>query len=245
MDTMNLIDERTSRASKVLDWQTKNDPLFQDGHSSLDINRHRFKRIFKIIPDAKSKSVSDIGSFPGFGMTYFENYSAIGKIGSEYAQALNKLHVPYQEIDIEEQGFSSNAELVLFQEVIEHLRRPKRSLVNIYDSMAPGSLLYLTTNNIFYYGYIIKLLLKKPILDDIRTEGQFYPGHCRYYSVREMQSVLQSIGFEVIRAKNINLLPPIKYYRNKLHGAMKNLLSTLLPNGYATHIELVARKPLI
>jgi hypothetical protein len=76
--------------------------------------------------------------------------------------------------------------------------------------------LYVTTNNIYYYGYLAKLMLCRPIYDPILTEFDTYPGHHRYYSLDELTDTLNELGLSIVRAEHVNLFPPIKYYGKKV-----------------------------
>jgi SAM-dependent methyltransferase len=228
--------------AQKLDWYSHGDPLFVDGSSTLEINRHRFERALAVTKYSPDQSVLDIGSYPGTAMAFFNNYTAAGLLSEDYTNALKSIGVPTIPFNIENCGFSCEADLILFQEVIEHVRRPAAALKNIYDSMKPNSRIYITTNNIFYYGYIMKLVANRPILDDLLTELDIYPGHCRYYSHTELSQCLNDIGFTVLKSSNVNLLPPIRYYRNKKLGYIKAIIGKILPNIYSSHIEILAEK---
>lgn len=104
----------------------------------------------------------------------------------EFCSRLIAHSVEFIEGDIQTCDFTTDADIILLQEVIEHVRKPKRVLEKIFTGMKQGSILYLTTNNIFYYGYLIKLLFLRQIYDSIESEDTDYPGHCRYYSINEL-----------------------------------------------------------
>ena len=110
--------------------------------------------------------------------------------------------------------------------------------------MPPGSNLYMTTNNLSYIGYILKMAAGREIFDPAMTEGTVYPGHCTYYSLRGLADFLSEIGFTILSTSRVNFLPPSKFYRRRGAGLLKNLLTRSMPNLYATHLEILCRKPL-
>jgi len=225
----------------------KNDPMFNDGLTTFDVDGDRFNIALQTTGNPKGKVVLDIGAYPGTAYKYFgENniYTAYGLIDGEFAKTLHDHGITFRNSDIQtDSEFSSDADLLLFQEILEHIRMPKKCLLNIYRGMKPGSQMYITTNNIYYYGYIIKLILGRKILDPLGTEDAGYPGHHRYYSYDEVQQFFEEIGAKVIVARRTNFLPPIYCYKNKMLGVLKKLLNICLPNLYATHIELLIQKP--
>jgi hypothetical protein len=91
-------------------------------------------------------------------------------------------------------------------------------------------------------GYLLKLLVCKPVLDSIDTEGSIYPGHTRYYHLDELCNHLENIGFKITHQANMNYLPPVSYYKNRLFALLKNTIVRIVPSGYSTHIERVAGK---
>lgn len=127
-------------------------------------------------------------------------------------------------------------------EIIEHLRQPFGALRNLFNVTKPGALIYITTNNASYYGYILKLIFGRNPLDSIDTEVASYPGHMRYYGLAELMEEMRKVGFEIVSGRHINLLPAVRYYRNRVFAAVKNSMGAIAPSRYSTHIEIVARR---
>lgn len=127
-------------------------------------------------------------------------------------------------------------------EIIEHLRMPYAALKNLAAMMKPGATVYITTNNASYYGYILKLLLNRNILDGIDSESTVYPGHNRYFGLDELAAALSSVGFTIQSKRYINLLPHAKYYRSSAFAWVKNSIGALVPARYSTHIEIAATR---
>jgi SAM-dependent methyltransferase len=232
------------------------DRLFRDGVFVDEVDRGRFERAYRKVGRPRGKLVADLGAFPGTGMLYFchepatgdftkNRFVAVGKADAQFRRKVESAGCAVHEVDFEAGGDLglSEADIVLCMEVIEHIRRPHAFLRSLCAQMRTGALLYLTTNNVFYSGYILKLILRRAILDDLASEDAFYPGHCRYYALDELARALSDLGLQVTAASTFNYGPPISLYRNRLFALAKVLTTTLLSVAYPSHIELVARKP--
>lgn len=226
----------------------EDDPVFKDGLTTYDVDGERFRIAVQTAENPNGKVILDIGAYPGTAYYYFgkfNTYYAYGLIDDEFARALDQNNICFQRSDIQwDIKFYSDADLILFQEILEHIRLPKRTLLNIYHGMKPGASLYITTNNIYYYGYIIKLILGRPIMNPLSTEDAEYPGHHRYYSCDEVKKFFEEIGAMVKVSRRRNFLPPIYCYKKQWLGILKKVLAFCLPNLYSTHIELLIQKPL-
>lgn len=225
-----------------------NDRLFRDGISQLDIHKHRFQHVRKLLGEPQQQIIADIGIFPGTSLYYFgENNHIVGygKTNKKFIKKIEELGHENIEVDFElNETLDSDkkADIVLCQEIIEHIRMPKNFFTRIDNLVNEGGVLYISTNNASYIGYIVKLLLTKPILDPIESESSFYPGHMRYYHCYELVNFLRSQGYTIRTAANINFLPQARYYRNRIFGVVKNTLVRLMPRLYASHFEIVAVK---
>lgn len=226
-----------------------NDPLFADGLTALQVDKVRFDVAINSLGTPRNKKILDIGAYPGTGYERFSGdneYTAYGIIEGEFKKKLEDRSIKFISADIQDvECFSTDADIVLFQEIIEHIRTPKSVLTKIYEGMKVNSVMYITTNNSFYYGYILKLILGRQILDPIETENSTYPGHCRYYSANELSEFFIKLGADIRMCRNINFLPSISCYKIPVRplAIIKKILSILLPDLYSTHIELVIHKP--
>jgi hypothetical protein len=100
----------------------------------------------------------------------------------------------------------------------------------------------VTTNNLSYSGYILKLMVGREIFDPVRTEEDAYPGHFHYYSLAGLAAAFREAGFDVRSQSHFAFTPPARLYRRKLLGAAKAVLGAALPARYASHIEIVAQR---
>lgn len=225
------------------------DTLFKDSVKPYIKDEYRFKRAVSILGNPKGKEIYEVGPYPGTGVYYFGEANNILGLGKSNSDFLNKFQrTGHKLIDIDFEFASEikglhNADIVLVMEVLEHIRMSYKFLENISKMVKPGGLIYLTTNNQSYIGYIMKLFFNKAILDPIETEKTFYPGHCRYYDVNELVNVFEKFGFKIVRSGHINFLPDYKLYKNEGFGAIKNALIKILPKRFSTHIELLIKRP--
>lgn len=238
--------------SRELRWQCDGDPLFRDGADHYQIDSDRFERAARTLAPLAGKTVADIGSFPGYGLWAFRDcarYIGVGKCPDWYKTALSGLSkAEWIDWDFESgqvpETPSIPVDVAVLQEVIEHIRRPRRFLTRLFEWLPCGATFYVTTNNLSYIGYILKQLAGKEIFDSATTEDTVYPGHCTYYSLSGLTGLLRSIGFQTEATARVNFLPAARFYRRPAAGLLKNLLVGSMPRLYATHIEVLCRKPL-
>jgi SAM-dependent methyltransferase len=225
------------------------DLLFKNGIPSYIKDQFRFERALELLKYPKNKTIFELGAFPGTGFYYFGEFNdiiGIGKTNIDFSKkAINLGHklIDVDFEDIKKGDIPVQADVVLAMEVLEHIRMPHKFIEVILDTIKPGGLLYLTTNNQSYIGYLVKLLFNKEILDPIESENTFYPGHCRYYSLKELVRIFDKFGFVILESNYINFLPKYKLYKSEKFGFIKNVFVKLLPKRFSTHIEILIKKP--
>lgn len=234
----------------TLRWQTPGDYLYRAGMDHFKMDRSRFDLAVKTLGQLAGRTICDVGSFPGYGLWAFKDcgrYIGLGKCPEWYREALvNKFHAEWLDCDFENADSlpepAHKPDIVLLQEVLEHIRRPKSFLSTLHKWMPDRSKLYLTTNNIHYIGYILKLVAGREIFHSATSEGSGYPGHCTYYSLDGLAQFLDDIGFTVLSARRINFLPDSHFYTNRLFAMVKNGLTRSMPRRYSTHLEFLCQK---
>lgn len=238
-----------SEYADSLRWRA-GDSLFRDGVDHFEIDRDRFQRAIAILGSLGGATLCDIGSFPGYGLWAFrtcKRYIGLGKCPDWYRDVLQrKFGAEWVECDLENPGSLLQVphcpDIVVLQEVIEHIRQPKALLTALRAWMRPAARLYVTTNNLHYIGYILKLIARKEIFDPLTTEGDIYPGHCTYYSLRGLGRVLEELGFVVLSSSQVNFLPSSRCYRRRVYGLAKNALTRAFPRAYATYVEILCER---
>lgn len=244
---------KSSDYSEYLDslqWRTVGDPLFRDGLDHFEIDRARFQRVLRTLGGLKGATLCDIGSFPGYGLWAFRTcnrYIGLGKCPDWYRDVLQrKFDAEWFDCDFENPdslaAVPHSPDVVVLQEVLEHIRQPKALLTELHRWMRHATKLYITTNNLHYIGYILKLIAREEIFDPITTEDAVYPGHCTYYSLAGLGRVLEELGFEILSADRVNFLPQSRYYRRRYFALAKNAITKAFPRAYATHLEILCEK---
>lgn len=235
---------------RKLQWNCVGDRLFRDGADHYLVDKYRFERAASAFPNTKHAVIADVGSYPGYGIWAFRDsagYIGLGKCPDWYRSEIACMGLEWIDCDFESSipigPASRPPDITMLQEVIEHIRQPKKFLSRLHAWMPPGTRLYVTTNNQSYAGYILKQVALRDIFDSAMTEDTVYPGHCTYYSLAGLSDLLRGIGFEVTSARRVNFLPSPRLYRNILAASAKNLLIHSLPSWYATHIEVICLKP--
>jgi len=237
---------------RELFYEQHNDVLFSNKYQYYQIAEHRFNRALEQLNYPNNKTIIEIGPFPGAGLYFFgENNKVIGigKDSSGFSKKFKNSGGEFIEMDFEKRKINESllnkADILLVQEVIEHIRQHYSFLKNILNYLKKDGILYLTTNNIFYSGYILKLMLGKNIYDSIKSEIEEYPGHTRYYDYydyKELSQVLEDLNLEIVSSGRLNMYPPYYMYNNQVKGILKNLTIKLFPKRYSTHIEIIAKK---
>lgn len=122
------------------------------------------------------------------------NYKKISKIES----------ITFFNKDVQKSKYSSDFELVICTEVIEHLEKDTEMLKTIHSSLSKGSYLLLSTPSI--NAPLFRMGMLKKFDDEV--------GHLRRYSPNELKKMIESAGFSVL-----------KLY--KVEGILRNSLFTL------------------
>lgn len=150
----------------------------------------------------------------------------------------------------------ASVDLVIFTEVIEHLYNPAHVLKEISRVLKPGGRLYLTTNNVAYWFYALRLLKGETNLDhdldQITVDFQRdYPhdwrGHVRFYSIGQLVEMLALAGMsKVLLATTYDttdMLPSQAGIGKQIRTWVKGLTNNIpMMNRLRGHIEILVEK---
>jgi len=99
------------------------------------------------------------------------------------------------------------ADLVFALEIIEHLVSPSHLLAEAFRILAPGGHLLITTPNVARIGNVLKLMVGRSNFDRLvpidyeHPEDEWRP-HFREYTLSEIETFLQGVGFEVVESRH-------------------------------------------
>lgn len=188
-------------------------------------NIGHFRRLHRIIcsvfPDKKAR-VLDIGC----GNGDFLKYLAETNRGFELwgIDSIERRHpgVHFVAGDFFTHDFGGPFDVIVNLMVIEHLENPRAFVKKIYESLKPGGLLILTTNNDGGMLYAIARFLN--IFGIHAAYNRIYVGHhLQHFTNRSLRKVLEAGGFEVQSFLNHNYplkavdTPPAGFLTTKIY----------------------------
>jgi len=128
-------------------------------------------------------------------------------------------------------------DLILFLEVIEHLRTsPRHVLRYLYRCLNPGGLLMISTPNAAFLRNRWRLLWGFNPYEKIR-EDAMNPGHFREYTRDELSDYCNECGFDVVEVRVENL-----YRFGKGSGRFFSRITNWLPSSFRHDLTVIARK---
>lgn len=157
----------------------------------------------------------------------------IDESGRQYDFSYRNFNVETERFPYPDAAFDG----VLFCELLEHMTNdPVAALREIHRVLKPGGWLVLTTPNINRYENIIRLARGWNIVDQYSGYGP-YGRHNREYSLNEVESLLQTQGFDIERLESRPMLPPVS------DAALEPFLPLLGPRSvYEDNIFCLARR---
>jgi 2-polyprenyl-3-methyl-5-hydroxy-6-metoxy-1,4-benzoquinol methylase len=94
---------------------------------------------------------------------------------------------------------------VLSMEVIEHLYNPRLFVARVFDLVAPGGIVILTTP---FHGYWKNLTLALTGRMDAHFTALWDHGHIKFWSASTLRQLLGEAGFADIRIHRVGRIPP-------------------------------------
>jgi SAM-dependent methyltransferase len=226
----------------ILDWAEQYGPGHIEHYKSV------IENIRRINVSCEVESIVDIGSVPGHipvMLKHFGLFVQAVDINPERAQKVfEAMDIPYYQVDIETECLpfeDSTQDLVLFCEVMEHLRnQPLNAIKEIMRVLKPGGNLLLSTPNItplMRWRFLWGEDFQGNLIDELsKVETIGHMGHFRLYSAVELKRILRHYGFQIINVET----------GGKLSGHNGDwdarILRMLVPNLMRAQLYIWARK---
>lgn len=201
----------------------------------LDSNRPWYQKALSIWPEGKIDWAVDLGCGAGeFSQTIkrlVKNLTCVD-FSAKYVDRLNRIGLKAIQANLNQplKIKSSQFDLAVSLEVIEHLTNHELFLREIHRILKPNGWLIISTPNIAWWGYRLFALLGKPP----KKEGY----HLRFFTHHSFTKLLNQSGFTIIKSSSFSTLPLInRYLSRRIYPIIK-----IWPNLLVQDLVFLCRK---
>jgi SAM-dependent methyltransferase len=233
----------------------------------MPVAEERRKKIFrpraeyistKLSELGNNKRIGDIGA--GFGIfleelkDFFPNSKLIAIEPSKEMASIcreKELHVIESSLEMIDPN-ENNFDLLTCFELFEHLYDPRAFLKKVYQILAPGGYIFITTLN--GLGFDIQLLWEK-------SKSVSPPHHLNFFNPNSIKSLMFSLGFEITEVStpgkldwdivenvyNKEEVSPGRFFTNvSKYGTSESkekLQEWIMDYNFSSHMRIIAKKP--
>lgn len=224
-----------------------------------DINRKStgffiFKTIREIFSNKEIETVLDVGGNYGIFLKMLsEEYSIKRKVCLDITEPSARIKDVEYLIGYAEETLKnlkeSSVDIVLLQDVIEHIFDPDRLILNLKTVLKDGGIIIVSTPNLSSMINRMALLLGyEPIGVEVSTKrvfgrpGSSVAGHIRNFTYRALRDFFEYYGFHIVKQFTyVGYLPQVAFKFSKfIHFVDK--MSGIFGNKYRSQIFLVVKK---
>ena len=193
--------------------------------------------------------VLEVGSAPGHIPVILRRAGLNVEVVDIFPERAKRLYeeydIPFHKVDVEQQDLpyrDGELEMVVFSEVIEHLRiNPMHAVREIFRVLKPGGMCLLSTPQItplMRWRFLFGVDYQDDVVAEYeKVERLGHMGHIRLYSEREVRHLVEHVGFSLERVNTGGKPAGVPGDR------MANFLRWRFPEGMRTQIYVWLRKP--
>jgi SAM-dependent methyltransferase len=219
-------------------------------------HKERYQDLLSQIQDLDPKNkILEVGSFPGHFTVILKKlgYEIQGvDIKPERAEKLwEKYNLLIHNVNIETDSIpipTNTFDLILFTEVIEHLRlNPLSVLQELHRMLKPNGLLLLTTPNItpsmrLKFFWKEQDYLDDPIEQFKKLKWLGHMGHVRLYSYKELKNILDFVGLQTISLSYSGKKPSLNIKRTILFSLLNIVGIRYSKDKFRPYVFIKSRK---
>lgn len=187
---------------KKIDWNSKKAKEFLD--------EPRIRKMLSLV--GTNKKVLDVGCFTGdIALEIKKKGNEVVGIDCniEFVKMTQKKGIDAKFANFEEKFPFKNEsfDLIVAGEIIEHIYHTENFLKECHRILKKDGEIIITTPNINYWVYRIKMLFGKTLPFGIESgEDTEFPGHIRYYTFESMEKTLKNYNFEIEKKISSNII---------------------------------------
>jgi len=202
-----------------------------------------------------SVKILEVGSFPGHFTVLLKELGykiegvdiapeRSGKLWEKYKLLIHKVNIEIDSIPIPTNSF----DVILFTEVIEHLRiNPLSVLEELNRILKPNGLLLLTTPNItpsmrLKFFWKEQDYLDNPIEQFKKLKWLGHMGHVRLYSYYELKNILEFTGLQIISHSYSGKKPSLNIKRTVLFSILKLIGMRYSNDQFRPYLFIISKK---
>lgn len=187
---------------KKIDWNSKKAKEFLD--------EPRIRKMLSLV--GTNKKVLDVGCFTGdIALEIKKKGNEVIGIdcNTEFVKMTQKKGIDAKFANFEEKFPFKNEsfDLIVAGEIIEHIYHTENFLKECHRVLKKDGEIIITTPNINYWVYRIKMLFGKtlPFAIESGEDTEANPGHIRYYTVESLKKTTEKFGFKnkIVTSSNI------------------------------------------
>jgi SAM-dependent methyltransferase len=181
--------------------------------------------ILSYLPDGRGQRLLDVGAAQGDFAQLLENrqYEVTAIEGDPGLAAIAQTkctRVIQADLDQPIANFGGPFDVILYADVLEHLRNPLKVLSEINRQLKPGGLVIVSVPNSAHLWVRMQMCLGR---FEYAERGIFDKTHLRFFTVRSFRALIHAAGLEIFELRTtpapVPLVVPERYHGKMLDAA--------------------------